>query len=209
MSRLRPSHRDRLEKQLIVLAKERADIDAGFVEQMLAIQKKLAVLEGGGGVLDERPVAKNDSGPRLDDMDTTPEAQLQTYGPGPVLIEDEPADEVIGGTEFDSAADAADWRGRCNRITNFAVTMFSQIAMPEEKRPKLAAHVALHALGVPALPSKRDIAAAHGLSPEWVSRRVEVVIERFKLPRNEYNKPMAAVEKYQGIAALRNYKESA
>jgi hypothetical protein len=111
-----------------------------------------------------------------------------------------PADACI---DEPSPEREVDWQGRCLRITAMVVGVLRGIKRPDEKTPKLAAHVALLALGVDC-ESMHQAAAAYGLSVERVRQRAEEIRVRFNLPKNQHNKSEMAVQSYKTTARLFN-----
>ncbi|MFA7266029.1 MAG: hypothetical protein WC054_06920 [Candidatus Nanopelagicales bacterium] len=195
MSKLRPGQRDRLETQFLAMAKARSDAAkelARMDADLLAIQRQL------DGVEAPRMPVRDEPAGRQDAIDKVKPSHLVVMDGG-----------TSGGSEPDAFAEPSggggdvDWQGRCMRITALVVGVLRGIKRPEEKTPKLAAHVALLALGVDC-ESMHQAAAAYGLSVERVRQRAEEVRVRFNLPKNQHNKSEMAVQSYKTTARLFN-----
>lgn len=206
MSKLRPGRIDKLTADYLALAKARAAVVEDhkielweFDQKLRAMQIEIERIENGGS--DSTPV-RIEPGGRRDALDRLPERRLGVFDDHACDV-GEP-DAEVGDGAFSDELDRIKWKARCSKLLSFITCILTDISNPNERRPQLAAMVGLFALGVPALPSKRAVARSQGVSPEWVGKRTEILINRFKLPRNDYNKPPEAVVKYQTIAQMRN-----
>lgn len=188
MSKLRPSHRDRLEKQFLAKCAERFRLDA----ELVGMQRELDGIEA-----PRMPVRGGDD--RKDGLDTVRPSCLAVM---PDLPEDDDAPAVEDLADDDCEVEV-DWQGRTLRIMALCVGILRQIKGPHEKQPKLAAHVGLLALGVDT-ESMHQVAAAYGLSVERVRQRAEEVRVKFNLPKNQHNKSEMAVQSYKSTARLFN-----
>lgn len=195
MSRNRPSHRDRLEREYLALAAEAAGSARDYEARLAAMQREIKRIEDGGRP--DRPVQQA-AGGRRDGLDSVPESRLAVL---PDI--DEPA---VGG-DYGSSCD--DYRAKALRMTSMLVGVCRLITHAEENQPKLVAHVVMIAADLPGACSMRQVAEAYGLSPERVSQRVEEVQLRFNLPKNQHNKSAAAVQSYRVNAALNRQPRTA
>lgn len=197
MSRLRPGQRDRLEEQFLALAKVRSNAAielARMDADLLEIQRQLDGIEA------PRMPVRDEPGGRQDALDKVKPGNLVVMDGGVAEPDDLPAD---AGIDEQRPEREVDWQGRCLRITKMVVGVLRDIKRPEEKTPKLAAHVALLALGVDC-ESMHQAAAAYGLSVERVRQLAEVIRVRFNLPKNQHNKSEMAVQSYKTTARLFN-----
>lgn len=197
MSKLRPGQRDRLETQFLAMAKARSDAAkelARMDADLLAMQRQLDGIEAPRMPVRDEPAGRQDA------LDKVKPSNLVVMDGGMAEPDDLPADACI---DEPSSAREVDWQGRCLRITALLVGVLRGIKRPEEKTPKLAAHVALLALGVDC-ESMHQAAAAYGLSVERVRQRAEEVRVRFNLPKNQHNKSEMAVQSYKTTARIFN-----
>lgn len=195
MSRNRPSHRDRLEREYLDLAAEAAASASEYTRRMAALQREIQRIEDGGRP--DRPVQQA-TGARRDGLDSVPESKLA------VLPE---LDEPAAGTDYGACQD--DYRGKALRMTSMLLGVCRLVTHPEENQPKLVAHVVMIAADLPGAASMRQIAELYGLSPERISQRVEEIQKRFNLPKNQHNKSAAAVDAYRVNAALTRQPKTA
>ena len=174
MSKRRPSHRDRLEKEYLALC-----------EKLRQMQRELDRLESprlAAGFLER--------GGRHDALEFVPESKLAT----PPQDCDEPPSE--------ETPDTTDWHARCTRITSLAIGLLRRVAYAKQ-RPRLEAFAGLFALGVDG-ESMRAVARSEKVSLEWVSQKTEEIRERFNLPKNHHNKTDAASDSYRRSAQLQS-----
>lgn len=198
MSKLRPGPRDRLEAQYLDTARKRSAL-ATEIEKLdadlLQMQRQLDGIEA-----PRNPVRHEDEG-RKDALDKVRPGHLVVMDGGPSEAAETTLHDAMSGDPSAAGAYDDEWRVRCLRITAMSVGILRMIRRPEEKTPKLAAHVALLALGVDC-ESMHHAAAAYGLSTERVRQRVEEIRIRFNLPKNQHNKSEEAVMSYKTTAAL-------
>lgn len=195
MSRRRPSKRDRLEAEFLALAEQRADLVSGAAlkrldEAILAMQRRLDGVEAPR--LAEGAIEVGD---RRDALEFVPAGALIAPAGGPGI--DEP---IMDDISAESAGDP-DWKMRAGRLLNLTVGMLRNVTYAKSK-PRLEAFAGLFALGVDC-DSMRTVAAAEGVSLEWVSQKAEQVRLRFNLPKNQHNKSDRAVESYSATANLK------
>jgi hypothetical protein len=186
MSTLRPSRRDDLEK--LYLAK---------IAEALDIQRQL------DGVEAPRMPVKGD-GEAKDGLDSISPTRLATLPESP---DDGDLVEVDGIADDQDGQGEADWQARSARILALCTGILRQIKAPEEKTPKLIAHVALLALGADC-ESMRQVSKAYGISVERVRQRAEKMRVTFNLHKNQHNKSERAVESYKRTARLFNTRQS-
>ena len=197
MSAKRPSRRDRLERELLQLAEQRARSEQEFTAQMLAIQRELERVENGGPA--DATVVEREA--RRDGLDCVAEACLAVLPGG--YDSAEPGDEVAA--ERAASGPEMDWRAQALRMTQVCVGVLRAVAYATS-RPKLEAFAGLFALGADC-ESMRAVAKAEGVTFEWVSEKTEQVRVRFNLPRNQHNKSAQAVGSYRASAQLRSMEK--
>ncbi len=198
MSRLRPSHRDRLEREYLALAKERAGVVSDYDVRLAALQREIERMES-----PRLAEGCSEAGPRRDELDARPALSVL----GDEDAANEACDEQAGGGEF------AEEKGRSeDRIIALRAMALLQgvcaLVLKEPEQPKLVVHCLRLAADMPGAVSMRVVAGLYGLSPERISQRVEEMQRRFNLPKNRHNKSASAVQAYRSTAALINQPKS-
>jgi hypothetical protein len=186
MSKRRPSHRDRLERDYISLVRERAEVAGEYDRRLLVMQRQLEAVESprlGEGQVEH--------GGRKDALDKVPEARLAVL-----------PDIEEGPEPSDFSPPATDWKAHALRMTALLVGVISMGTRDDEAQPKLFLRIVQLAAGLPGAVSMRQVAQVYGYSAERISQRVEDVQKRFNLPKNQHNKSAEAVAAYRVNAGL-------
>ncbi len=183
MSKRRPSHRDRLEREYLSACRQRSELDG----KILQMQTRLDRIES-----PRLQDGKIETGPRKDALAFVDDNKMTTYPTE--FLEDGPINEVA------EESDEIDWKARCIRMTALATGLLRRVAYAKT-RPRLEAFAGLYALGIDC-ESMRTVAIAEEVSIEWVSQKAEEVRALFNLPKNQHNKSDQAARSYSESAKL-------